>query len=118
MEKLPIYVYYKKQDIHVGFVWKNDNGTFGIDFWKDKIPAFLLPVELFGLNGDLEPTPERTAFWLSERVVPETRQNLCDVLRAYHLDHYDVWDFIKAGGGNVGTDNIFIGCKCPEARRR
>lgn len=106
-----IYVYVDKKNIDVGSVWKNSNGTYGITFDKTKIPKFMWPVTLFGFEGNDDYTGDSAtiAFWLQERVVPETRQNLSDVLRRYGLQRYDVWELIKRGNGNIGTDHIYIG---------
>lgn len=109
MEKLPIYWLNGKKYVLVGSVWRNDDGSFGIDFQKEKVPESLWPVQIFGIDGTCKPNSDSIYFWLSCRVVPETRQNLLDFLRAYNLDHYDVWDFLKASDGNVGTDTLYIG---------
>ena len=88
-----------------------DEGTrsFEIDIAED---AGLddLPLILAGLaeRGKRQIGPEWSLRWVQERIVPPSRQNLGQVLRACGLDHYDELALLIAGEGRCSQDDFFI----------
>lgn len=102
------YLKLKYKNKVVGTVTKFSETEYVVDLDRTKIDIRLLPVMLYGLDGNKEPTQEQIQIWLGERVVPRNRANLVDYLRAYDLKEYDVWEMLKHSDGNVGTDNWYL----------
>ncbi len=70
----------------------------------DEVPMMMEP---FVERGQRDMGPEWSRRWVEERVVPPSRQNLGEILRAHDLEDYDSCTLLEAARG-VSSQDYFI----------
>ena len=75
----------------------------------DAQPADLpLMLALFAERGQREIPDEWARRWVEERIPPQGRQNLGEILRAQNLDHYDEIALLVSAEGRSAQDDFLI----------
>lgn len=92
--------------------WKNNNteeSTLSVDINEyagvDDVPMLFVP---FVRENKRHIGDKWTKRWIKERIVPSSRQNLGEVLRANNLEFYDEMTLFIAGDGKCEQDDFFI----------
>ncbi|MEG0672187.1 MAG: hypothetical protein RSA29_14790 [Clostridium sp.] len=70
-----------------------------------------LPLGMYSyMNWNLEyiPTSDDIKFWIQERVVPEERQNIDEILKAIGLIYYDSWEICRRTRGMCMEDYFWL----------
>ena len=85
------------------------DGTLAIEIAPDARPDELpLMLGLFAQRGD-RTVPDRWARrWVEERIPPQGRQNLGEILRAQGLDRYDEIALLASAEGRSAQDDFLI----------
>ena len=98
-------------------IWRDERvtGWLEYDTVKDKFRAYLRsgekgnPTALFGiLKTDSVVDDERVRGYISECVVPKTRENIDDILRHLGIPYYDQWEIYKRNSGRNASDYASI----------
>ncbi|MDO4291384.1 MAG: helix-turn-helix transcriptional regulator [Eggerthellaceae bacterium] len=95
-------------------------GTFSIRILPDADPGDLpMLLEPFARRGELEVGDTWARRWVEERIVPASRQNLGEVLKANGLDDYDEFELLLAGEGRSSQDEFVVRSQeaSPDARQ-
>ena len=72
---------------------------------KEDVPMLFVP---FVRENKLHIGDKWAKRWIEERIVPPSRQNLGEVLRANDLEFYDAMALFVAGDGKCEQDDFFI----------
>ncbi len=75
------------------------------DAGEDDVPMLLIPF-IWRKQRTLDATWSRT--WVRERIVPPSRQNLGQILKANGLDDYDDFQLLMIGGGRCSQDDFAL----------
>lgn len=67
-----------------------------------------LMLGLFAQKGQLEVPDKWTRRWIEERIAPQGRQNLGEILRANGLTEYDPIELLAVGQGRSAQDDFLI----------
>ena len=98
-------------------IWRDEQvtGWLEYDTSKDKFQAYLRegeqgnPRALFGVTKtDSVIDDKRVRFYISECVVPKTRENIDDILKHLKLPYYDQWEIYKRNNGKNASDYASI----------
>lgn len=80
------------------------------DATADDVPMMMEP---FVERDQLDMGPEWSRRWVEERLVPSSRQNIGEILRAHDLEEYDAFALLEASGG-VSSQDYFV-VRLPDA---
>ena len=84
-------------------------GSTCIQIAADARPADLpLMLALFAERGERTVPDAWARRWIEERIPPQGRQNLGEILRAHGLDHYDEIALLAAAEGRSAQDDFLI----------
>ncbi len=75
------------------------------DAGEDDVPMLLIPF-IWHKQRTLDATWSRT--WVRERIVPPSRQNLGQILKANGLDDYDDFQLLMIGKGRCSQDDFAL----------
>lgn len=100
---------------------KRDHAALAVLAYDDKEDLFSISIRsdaptgdlplmlaLFAERGDYEIPDKWARRFVAERVVPQGRQNLGEILRANHLDAYDELALLAAGNGRSTQDDCLM----------
>lgn len=89
--------------------WDDEADALSIDIGEQAnetdVPMLFIPFLRKGMRH-IDDTWARR--WIEERIVPASRQNLGEVLRANNLRFYEPMGLLVAGGGRCAQDDFFI----------
>ena len=90
-------------------VYSEDAKEMRIDIAEDANPSDLpIMLALFAERGERSLTDKWTRKWVEERVPPQGRQNLGEILRAQGLGSYDEMALLEAASGRSSQDDFLI----------
>ncbi len=77
---------------------------------RDDLDEWTAPLLFSGLvkKGIYTVPRNVTRDWIGERVIPNSRQNIGDILRNSHLREYDEMKLLELSEGRCSQDNIFF----------
>ena len=67
-----------------------------------------LLLESFLKRGEKTVNSYWSKLWVRQRIVPEDRQNLAQVLKENGLEEYDEFELLMAGKGRCAQDNYYL----------
>lgn len=84
-------------------------GAFSVEL-ADWTTANDLPLTLapFAEVSDRVVPDEWAKRWVEERIVPPSRQNIGQVLRAHGIDEYDECELLAQSGGRCAQDDFYV----------
>lgn len=87
------------QDVKVGdFIYDTNTKKFRFTKYDEIVSRKYLPLGMYSYvnwNIDYKPTHDDIVFWLKDRVVPEERANIDEILKAMGLIDYDFWELCR-----------------------
>lgn len=100
------------KDVAVGdLIYDTSTKSFTFKKYDEIIARKYLPLGMYSYsnwNIDYTPNNDDIVFWIKERVVPEERQNINEVLEAIGLVDYDFWEICRRTRGMCMEDYFWL----------